>query len=520
MAGDRRWVVPLFAFGVALLSLLAVHHATYWSLVTTWHRSETFAHGFLIVPIVLFLVWRLRGEVARPGPPRPSPWAAAVLLLLGWVWVLGQWVDVLSVRQFAAVLMIPALVWLVLGGRVAWTLKFPLAYLLFAVPFGAFMVQPLMVFTADFTVAMVRWSGVPVYREGMDFSLPTGNWSVVEACSGVRYLIASFALGTLYQYLIYRSWTPRLLFLAASLAVPILANGLRAYFIVMLGHWSDMSLAAGVDHLLYGWLFFGLVITLMFWIGGFWREDTEPAMAGRGGPRTLAAADLARLKAGGPWRPSRGSAMAVVAAGVMAVTAIVAAPLYADWMDRHAGDGGPPLALSDVAPEGWERAGPPAGWRPGYRGARHEWHAGYRRNGHRVGVWVGAYVDQAHGGKMAAWENTLAGRDRDGWRERHAGRAEAGEAGPAGRRALLSGPEARIVAWQWYWADGRLTPHRPLVKGLEAFSRLRGGRDHAATVVFFAVYDETPDEVEPALAEFVAASLPRIQERLNRRVAP
>jgi hypothetical protein len=58
--------------------------------------------------------------------------------------------------------------------------------------------------------------------------------------------------------------------------VPVIANGLRAYMIVMIGHLSSMQLATGVDHIIYGWLFFGLVMFLMFWIGSYWREDTEP----------------------------------------------------------------------------------------------------------------------------------------------------------------------------------------------------------------------------------------------------
>ena len=59
--------------------------------------------------------------------------------------------------------------------------------------------------------------------------------------------------------------------------VPVIANGLRAYMIVMIGHLSGMKLAVGVDHIIYGWLFFGLVMFLMFWIGNFWREDESPA---------------------------------------------------------------------------------------------------------------------------------------------------------------------------------------------------------------------------------------------------
>ena len=99
---------------------------------------------------------------------------------------------------------------------------------------------------------MVRMSGVPVYNDGLYIFLPSGNWLVAEACSGIRYLLASFTLGCLFAYLSYQTAAKRLLFCLASIAVPVLANGLRAYIIVMLGHLSDMTIATGVDHIIYG----------------------------------------------------------------------------------------------------------------------------------------------------------------------------------------------------------------------------------------------------------------------------
>ena len=165
-----------------------------------------------------------------------------------------------------------------LGTRLAGLLAFPLGFLLFAVPVGEGLIYPMMNFTADFTVAMLRATGIPVFRDGTFFSIPTGDWSVVEACSGVRYLIASVTLGALYAYLTYTKLWKRLLFCLFAIAVPVLANGLRAYMIVMIGHLSGMNYAVGVDHLLYGWVFFGMVITVMFFVGSFWRDpivDTE-----------------------------------------------------------------------------------------------------------------------------------------------------------------------------------------------------------------------------------------------------
>ena len=169
------------------------------------------------------------------------------------------------------------------------SLTCPLLFSFVCVPIGEFMVPSMMNWTADFAAAAVRLSGIPLYREGLQFVIPSGNWSVVEACSGVRYLIASFMVGTLFAYLNYERPAKRAVFMVASLLVPILANWVRAYMIVMIGHTSDMALATGVDHLIYGWLFFGLVMFIMFWIGSYWREDEAPAAPASAAPPAPAA---------------------------------------------------------------------------------------------------------------------------------------------------------------------------------------------------------------------------------------
>ena len=176
------------------------------------------------------------------------------------------------------VAMIPLAVWAILGNRdAARAWRFRSRFLFFAVPFGEFVVPKLMDWTADFTVWAVAASGVPVFREGNNFIIPSGRWSVVEACSGVRYLIASLVVGTLYAYLTYRSLLRRVVFIGISIVVPLVANWLRAYMIVMIGHLSSNRLAVGVDHIIYGWVFFGVVMMALFWVAGYWREDLAPS---------------------------------------------------------------------------------------------------------------------------------------------------------------------------------------------------------------------------------------------------
>ncbi|MBV2127693.1 exosortase A [Rheinheimera sp. SM2107] len=271
-------VNPARSYAISLTLLLLVwllcFSQTIWSMVAIWLRSDTYAHGILIFPISLYLIWRKRQLIATT-PLRPAYLALLFLLALVVGWYFANAVAVNVVSQLAVVLMLPVLVWLCCGWQLFKLLRFPLLYLLFAVPMGENLVPWLQDITADITVAALQISQIPVYRDGLYLSTPTGLFLVAEACSGIRYLIASVALGMLYAYLTYSSRVKQLIFCLAAIIVPIIANGLRAYGIVLIASLTDMKHAVGVDHLIYGWLFFGIVIFIMFFVGGFFADKKQ-----------------------------------------------------------------------------------------------------------------------------------------------------------------------------------------------------------------------------------------------------
>ena len=262
------------AFAAAVATALAFPD-TVVSIVDIWWRYDTFTHGFFVLPTFLWLVWRERQALAALPPASPDARALPLLAAAGLLWLLSRTAGILAGEQLALVLMIILVLHAFAGRDIARAIRFPLLFLLFLAPLGEEIVPQLMEITADLTAGAVALSGIPIYREGLFLSLPSGNWSVVEACSGIRYLIASITLGSLYAYLNYRSTGRRLAFIALAAAVPILANGVRAFLIVMIGHFSGMELATGVDHLIYGWIFFGIVMFVLFSIGSLLREPED-----------------------------------------------------------------------------------------------------------------------------------------------------------------------------------------------------------------------------------------------------
>ncbi|ROR34743.1 exosortase A [Inmirania thermothiophila] len=492
-AAPAAWRRALALAAAALLALALLYAGTVASMAAIWWRSDTFAHGFVILPISLYLVWRRRRHLAAMAP-RGEPRALAVLAVLALVWLVARVGGVLVAEQLAFVAMIPAAVTAVLGAAVARAVAFPLAYLFFMVPVGEALVPPLMEFTADFTVALLRLTGIPVYREGLFFSIPSGDWSVVEGCSGVRYLIASTALGTLYAYLTYTSLRRRLLFIAASVVTPIVANGLRAYMIVMIAHLSDMRLALGVDHIIYGWVFFGLVIGLMFWIGGFWREDERPpeqapqAPGGAGRVRpalVLAAVAVAGL---GP-----GLAAAVQARIDAAASARLALP-------------------AAIGP--WTAAeGGPAAWRPRYLGTDAELQRTYRdAAGRVVGVYLAYYADQRQDHELVNSQNVMVVQKDPVWRQTAA--AQVAVPVPPGRvrEAVLRSAATGLVAWSWDRIGGVETTSPYVGKLAEVAAKILHGDGSAVGVVVYAPFEEDPAAAREVLAQFLRAAAPVLRE--------
>lgn len=498
-----RLAAPLLV--LALASVFALYWTTAASMAAIWGRSETFTHGYVIVPIALLLVWRKRHEVAALAPR----WDYLGLVLLagaGFAWLVATAGHVQVMQQYAMTAMFPAAVVAVAGRRVAGRLAFPLAFLLFAVPAGEGLLPRLMEFTADFTVAALRLTGIPVYREGNFFAIPSGRWSVVEACGGLRYLIASVTVGAVYAYLNYRRFWKRALFVALSIVVPILANGLRAYIIVMLGHLSGMKLAVGVDHFIYGWVFFGVVIALLFWLGSFWRDP--PAA-----PRAVAFPGLQGAQ------PSRGG----FAAAALSVVAVSAAwPLYAASLDARPAHTPVAGLASPLGAAGWKaEAQPLTDWRPHYLGAASSAFQVYRKDARTVALYIAQYRHQRQGAELVSSLNAVAGAPQAAWvstgqasRVEHVG----GEALLL-RETRLRSPGQAMLAWDWYRVSGRDLSDPYLAKALLARDKLLGRSDEGAALVLATPYAERAEDAQATLRQFMQDMRGSIDAALAGRAA-
>lgn len=500
------WARPA-AVLLGLWVLLAVLYAdTIASLAAIWSSSETYAHGYVVPAISLWLVWRIRHRILAMMP-KASPLALVLLAGAALLWLAGDMVAVNVVTHIAFITLVILTVPAALGWAVARAMTFPLLFLYFAAPVGDFMLPWLMERTADFTVLALRLSGIPVYREGLQFVIPSGNWSVVEACSGIRYLIASLMVGCLFAYLSYRSARKRWLFMLVALLVPLLANWVRAYLIVMIGHLSGNELATGVDHLIYGWLFFGVVILAMLFIGARWADPAEPEQAVSVAP---GAAPIAAGRRALWWT-------ATAAVLVLVAPQLVLRGLQASVNPAQ------PVVTNMAATAPWQ-ARPQHGsaWVPAFVNPSAEAARSFRdAGGHVVDLSISYYRQQSRDRKLVSSSNVLVTSNDERWAQVQGGSHSVTLRGQPlvvqtatlrDRSAGLTSGGQRLRVWRFYWVGDAFTASDVRAKLQGALQLLQGQGDDAAIVVLSTVLDEQlPEEDRVSTADQVLTAFLQTQ---------
>ncbi|HVZ70375.1 MAG TPA: exosortase A [Rhizomicrobium sp.] len=488
----------------ALSLVLAVLAWFFWpniqAALTVYWVSPTYSHCYLIVPISAWLVWNKRDELRTVRPQLFLP-ALVLLIPLAAGWYFGHLVAINEAQQFALMAMAQVIMLALFGWPVYRVLMFPALFLFFLVPTGEYLVPPLQRFTTHFITTFLSLMRIPYYAEGTIIELANGRYQVEEACAGLRFLIATIALGALYAHLTYRKWSKIALFMLACFVVPVIGNGFRALGIVLLAHYSDNRIAVGFDHLVYGWGFSVAIMLLLFFVGARWRDEF-PA------PKTPAQAG------------SSASVASLALAAILSALAVAAAPSYASWRESR------PLnidrsAFSQPSYAGWQIGKATDAWQPSFAGEDFKYAFSMDRSdmlAPPVDVFVYYYGRARNGHTLIESTNKMWSENT--WNAASSGKVTARVGvvdAPFGELQLASSMQRRLVWWT-YWARGTFTTSGLKVK----IERLKGsfaGKDGSALVaVSVPVEEGTEDQARQVLADALAA-MTDLPGRLDRAQA-
>jgi EpsI family protein len=496
-----RWRLHAGLLGLAYLALGVGYYGTFADMVGVWSHSSTFNHCFLIPFIAVYLGYTKRPQLEYCAPS---------VSLHGVAYVAPQRSFVDRGRGD-----VDGLFHASRGGRhghrqclgaaradgFSCTLLLPFFYLYFAVPEGEFLVPYLQDWTALVMVSLLKLIGMPVFVEGRDVSIPSGNFTVAEACSGINYLIATLSVATMFAYLQFRSLKRRAVFMVAAVVVPLVANGIRAFGIVIIADLSDYRLAQGIDHFIYGWVFFGVVIAILFWVGrSFSDMDDSDATA------PVAPTPMEALS---PGRAQRTLAMVVL---------LCVAPRVALQAQDAARAVAPPIEFKAVAQ--WSGPAPVTeSLASHFPGAAQDLAGRYTAaDGRVVSVEVTYFREHDAKGELISQNNRVF--DKHEWRQLSHGVRDLPQPLPmksVNELRLRYKAEKDYLVWYWYEAQGLLAVDSLPVKLAEGWARLRGSNRGAAMIAVRTEIVPGSQAADEALLAFVRSGALLLD---NLRVQP
>ena len=470
-------------------------------LINAWKSNTTYNHGFFIFPISLWLLYRQRNLISSTETAT-EPRLLGLLALALLLWFLSYIISVNVTQQFALIALIPISIWILFGRKLLIKIIFPIAFMFFMIPVGGSLVPPLMEITADITVSMIELSGIPVFRDGLYFTLPTGNWSVVEACSGLNYLVASVTLGLLYSYLSYSSLKKRIVFVAAITLFAVVANGLRAYGIVIIGHLTNMRYGAGGDHEFYGWLFYAFFVFWVFYVGNIWADKpilthqkntvTSHTPISNGIPKIL---------------------FFIVFSIMISVQVLAKQALQINTSDSPSIDFTLPDHFGD-----W-RYSPAAvlGWKPQIVGASIKKTESYMSGKDKIQISLGYYPQQSQGSEAVSWQNKIIGGESRNWTVLAKSGFKFDGYSVTEIEAVQQG--RKILIWQWYLVGEWRTPNPNIAKIFDAINIVLFRRNDASFITLATPVDADRLESRKRLVAFYKAAHEELHGTLSSAIS-
>jgi exosortase A len=469
-----RPYMAMLILGFAIIT--ALFFSTAKEMIRVWEVSVAFQHCWLIPAVVAYLVWERRKELAKL---QPRPWLPGLFLvgLAAFLWLIGWASSVNFIEEFGYVFMLQGLVVATLGPTVSRALVFPLAFMLFAVPFGEEFVPFLQKLTLTITIFLLKLFGLSFVNDGVFISVAiqgsseTHNFQIAQECSGIRYMTAMAATATLFANIGFISWTRRILLVFMAFTVAILANGIRAFAIVYIAHKTDMEYATGFDHIIYGWVFFALVMAIVIFIGYFMMDKPLDAPAIRVEP-------LLKLDLGKKFKHQffwLGTAGSIVIAGLFNAYA------------RHASvppPTGSRLALKAPAIDGWTPTTiSMTQWQPTYEGATRTFQQSYiSKTGDVVSLFIAYYDYQSADREMIRFGNGTTGGDLN-WTWARNSETPRLSKSPSPWAYQINGSGAVRDIYQWYWVNGKTVSSNGQAKLQGALARLFNREKGAITVI-------------------------------------
>jgi exosortase len=223
--------IPLWQILILGAAFLILYLPILIDLLSDWYNDPNYGHGFLIIPVSAWLIWRKRA-VLKTIPLETGKWGLPVIIASLALFIVGTAGAEFFTTRVSMIGLIFGITLYMAGPRFMREIWFAFFFLLFMIPVPYIIYYsvtfPLQLLGSKIAAGVLGVIGIPHLRQGNIIHLPD-NYSleVAEACSGLRSLVTLLALGALLSYLTMKTkWKAMTLFLA-TIPIAIAANIFR-----------------------------------------------------------------------------------------------------------------------------------------------------------------------------------------------------------------------------------------------------------------------------------------------------
>lgn len=255
--------VPAILIGAAAIWLYA---STMRELFASWMSDGNYAHGIVVIPVALAIVYAKRRKLAEI-PVERAPAGNALLFLGIVVYAFSRWTDVTFLAGLSMVIVIAGLVWTFAGWRMLRELAFPIAFLMFMTPPPDFFVEkigaPLQRASCSYAAMIAGLFGLDVQSQGVMLTANGLSFEVDLPCSGIRAINCLTAFSAVLAYMARTSRFGRGVIFLMAIPVAFAANVLRVMVVVVVANIDSLKDNVMQFHDASGPIVFVLALTVV-----------------------------------------------------------------------------------------------------------------------------------------------------------------------------------------------------------------------------------------------------------------
>jgi len=248
-------------------------------LVIQWAELEEYTHAFLTVPIIGYMVWLKRATLQKQQNSLQQIIAMVILTLSTLLYMVAAKLHIPSIINLTLIISLLSILLYFVSFNSLRGLTTPILLTIMLVPIPtqiySMITVPLQLKVSEMSSFLMYLLNVPIFREGNIINIPGKTFQVIDACSGMRYIISIATLSLLFGYFTLHKNISKIILLLFAVPIAFLVNVIRVMTQVMAFHFFKIDWSTDTAHTVMGTIVFGLAILALFFLQRileFWEQ--------------------------------------------------------------------------------------------------------------------------------------------------------------------------------------------------------------------------------------------------------